>query len=103
MCSHYKRRVVCELPVIRRAMRLADLRSATGKRFLHFESRNGIVGVLQTGLMFKLKARLVDDGLIDDRRFCKLNTLFAVLRIVSARRQVKTADILQATVLRIVV
>src|SRR5215208_3872948 len=53
--------------------------------------------------MFKLKARLVDYGLIDDRRFCKLNTLFAVLRIIRTRRQVETADILQASVLRIVV
>src|SRR5215212_4458971 len=53
--------------------------------------------------MFKLKPRLVDDGLIDDRRFCKLNTLFAVLRIIRTRRQVETADILQASVLRIVV
>src|SRR5215212_144868 len=53
--------------------------------------------------MFKLKPRLVDDGLIDDRRFCKLNTLFAVLRIIRTRRQVETADILQAGVLRIVV
>ena len=53
--------------------------------------------------MFKLESRLVDDRLVDDRCFCKLNALLAVLRVVRARRQRESADACQARGLRKVV
>ena len=58
-------------------MRLAHLRSATDKSVLHFDRRDRVVGILRTCLMFKLKTRLVNDRLVDDRGFSQLNTLFS--------------------------
>ena len=87
MCTHRKRRIVCQLPTVVIGVRLADLRSTTKEGFLHVDRGDGVVGVLRVGLMFKLESRLVDDRLIDDRCFSKLNALLTVLRVELARRQ----------------
>ena len=65
-------------------VRLAHLRSAARECILHVDSRNGIIGVLRVLVMFKLKARFVDDRLIDDCCFGELNTVLGLLGVVRA-------------------
>ena len=79
-----KRSVVRELPVVRVRMRLADLRSAARECILNVDRRNGIVRVLRVRCMFKLKARFVNNRLIDDCCFGELNSVFALLGVVRA-------------------
>ena len=103
MGAFNERRVVAQLQIVRVVVRLAHLRSAADECFLNFECGNRVVGILPVGVMLKLKPRLVDDGLIDDRGLSKLNALLGILPVVSARRKLEPADALDTRVLRIVV
>src|SRR5688572_10815776 len=84
-------------------MRLSDLRATAGKRFLHVNCGNRVVGGLFVARSLKLEARLVDDRLVDYRGFRELNALFGVGRVVRARRQRESADADDATVPGVVV
>src|SRR5215213_7862327 len=79
------------------------MRSAARECLTHIERGKRVVGVLRASLMFKLESRLVDDCLVDDRRFSELNALLAVLRVVRARRQRESANTHEARVLRVIV
>ncbi len=69
MITKRERSVVGEFPIIRVSMRLANLRSASGESVLNFYRRNRVVGVLRRSLALKLKARFVNNLLVDDRGF----------------------------------
>jgi hypothetical protein len=84
MRAHRKRCVVSQLPFFFDGVRLSCLRSATGKCFLHVNRRSRIVSIQKDVVVLKLNARFVNDRLIDDRRFRKLNTLLGGRRVVSA-------------------
>src|ERR1043165_2516267 len=81
------RSVVGQLPLIVGGMRLAHLRSTTRKCFLYRDCRNGVVGILKSGVVLKLESRFVDNCLVDDGCFSQLNTLLGVRSVVGAGRQ----------------
>src|SRR6476619_2532034 len=49
-------------------------------------------------LVFKLKASLIHNCLVDDRCFSQVDLIFCVLRIVSTRRQIKSANALDVCI-----
>src|SRR5437870_10893032 len=103
MLALSKRSGVSELPFTICTVRLSYLRSAARKSLLNVDRRNGIVGILETPVVLKLKARLINDSLLDDCCFGQLNTLLSVGRIVSTRREGEPANAGDASSARVVV